>query len=138
MSTLQEFLNSNVVDGLTEEVAISDRFKDKDGKLLKFKIKAMTGSEFEDIRKKSMKVAAKGKRSVEMDLRKMNNTIVIENTLDPSFKDAESIKKLGCANPEEYLEKVLLAGEIAELANQIQRLSGFHTDLSELVEEVKN
>lgn len=138
MSTLQEFLNSNLVDGLTEEVAISSRFKDKDGNLLKFKIKAMSGSEYEDIRKKCMRIAAKGKRSVEMDLRKMNNTIVIENTLDPSFKDAESIKKVGCANPEEYLEKVLLAGEIAELANQIQQLSGFNRDINDLMDEAKN
>lgn len=36
MSTLQEFLNNNVVDGLTEEVAIFERFKDKDGKMVSY------------------------------------------------------------------------------------------------------
>lgn len=135
--SLQAFLNANPVDNLTDEVAISDRFKDKDGKLLKFKIKAMGSDEFEDLRKKSMRVTTGKRRNVELDLRTFNNAIVIGFTLEPNFKDAESIKQLGCTTPEQYLNKVLLPGEISELSNQIQQLSGFK-DMDELVEEAKN
>lgn len=134
--SLQDFLNSNPVDGLTEEVVISSRFKDAEGNLLKFKIKAMTGSEFEDIRKRSTTILKKGK--VEFNAQRFNNTIVINNTMDPNFKDAESIKKLSCASPEEYLNKVLLPGEVAALTEHIQRLSGFDVDMEELVDEAKN
>lgn len=136
MSTLQEFLNANPVDNLTDEVIVSDRFKDKEGNLLKFTIKAMTNKEFEDVRKRSMKIM-KGHK-VEFDAQLFNTSIIINHTLVPDFKDAASIKKLGCTTPEEYLNKVLLSGEIATLANEIQKLSGFDVDINDLVEEAKN
>ncbi|MNU85100.1 Phage XkdN-like protein [compost metagenome] len=136
MTTLQEFLNANPVEGLTEEVPVSPRFKDKEGNLLKFKIKALSGPEFEDVRKRSMEIRKKGK--IEFNAQRFNNTLVINNTLEPNFKDAESIKKLGCATPEDYLNKVLLPGEIVTLAGCIQSLSGFDVDMDDLVEEAKN
>lgn len=137
MSQLQAFLNANPVDDLTAEVVVSDRFKDSEGNILKFKIRAMSSDEFEECRKKSMKVAAGRRRNVEMNLKEFNNTIVINNTIDPNFKDAESIQRLGCQTPEQYLNKVLLPGEIVELSSQIQQLSGFKS-MDELVEEAKN
>ncbi|WP_442601743.1 phage tail assembly chaperone [Paenibacillus sp. KN14-4R] len=136
MSTLQDFLNANPVDNLTEEVLISDRFKGADGVLFKFRIKAMTSSAFENVRKKSMVVRKGGK--VELDLEKFNSSIVIEHTLDPDFKDAKSLEKSGCVNPENYLSKVLLSGEIAELSERIQNLSGFNKKMEDLVEGAKN
>lgn len=132
---LQEFLNSNPVDGLVEEVAVSERFKDEKG-IIKFKVKALTNNQFEEIRKKCMTMKKAGK--VEFNTGKFNNSIVIANTIEPNFKDAESIKKLGCTTPEQYLNKVLLAGEIVELSQQIQKISGFNQDMDELVEEAKN
>lgn len=136
MSTLQEFLNSNPIDNMTEEVVISERFKDRDGNVLKFKIRAMTSKEFDDIRKRSMRL--KKGRQFELDVERFNSAIVINQTVVPDFRNAASIEKLGCATPEEYLNKVLLAGEIAELVNQIQRLSGFDRDMNELIDEAKN
>lgn len=136
MSTLQDFLNSNPVEGLTEDVTVSSRIKDAEGNLLKFTIKAMSGEGFEDIRKRSTTVLKKGK--VDFNASRFNITCVINNTVEPSFKDAESIKKLGCTTPEQYLNKVLLPGEIATLAAHIQKLSGFETDMEDLVEEAKN
>lgn len=139
MSSLQDFLNVNPVDNVTDDVVISDRFKDKDGNILKFKIKAMTNDEFEDIRKAAASISTKkGKRTINFDTKRFNELVVINNTLDPNFKDAESIKKLGCITPEQYLNKVLLAGEIVELSQQIQTLSGFELEMDELVEEAKN
>lgn len=139
MSSLQEFLNANPIDNLTAEVVVSERFKDNDGNILKFKIRAMTNEEFEEIRKAATSVSfKKGKRAVSFDTKHFNELVVINHTIDPNFKDAESIKKLGCISPEQYLNKVLLAGEIVELSQQIQLLSGFEVELDELVEEAKN
>lgn len=135
MKTLQDFLNSNPIDNITSEVAVSDRFKDDEGKLFKFKIKAMNNKTFEDLRKRSMKM--KG-RTFDLDSRAYNLSIVIENTLEPDFKDADSLAKMGCANPEQYVERVLLAGEINTLADEITKLSGFDTSMEDLVEEAKN
>lgn len=134
--SLQEFLNNNPIDNLTEEVVVSPRFKDEKGNLLKFKIKAMTGREFDDIRRSAMQI--KKGRKVEFDAQKFNLQVVINHTLVPDFKDAASIRKLGCHTPEEYVQKVLLAGELATLAQKIQELSGFDVEMDELVEEAKN
>lgn len=136
MSTLQEFLNANPVDGVTADIAVSTRFKDKDGNLLKFTIKAMTNEEFEAVRKRCMVIKKKG--SIEFDSQKFNLAVVVNHTINPDFKNAESIKKLGCTTPEQYVERVLLAGEIAELTSQIQKLSGFDQEINDLVEEAKN
>lgn len=136
MSTLQDFLNENVVVGVTSEVAISPRFKDKEGELLKFKIKASPSPEFESIRKRATTIGKKGK--VDFDTHQFNTAIVIGNTIDPNFKDAESLKKVGAINPEDYLNKVLLSGEIAALSEEIQKLSGFNVDMDTLVTEAKN
>lgn len=134
--SLQEFLNANPVDNLTEEIVISPRFKDKQGNLLPFKIKAMTNQEFDEIRK-ACTIPKKG-RKVEFDAQKFNLRTVINHTLSPDFKHVESLKQLGCNTPEEYVQKVLLSGEVATLANKIQELSGFDVQMDDLVEEAKN
>lgn len=139
MSTLQEFLNSHPVDNLTEEVAISDRFKDSNGKLLKFKIRAMSADDLAAYQKRAMKINPKSKdRQVEIDSGAITKAIVINHTVNPSFKDAESIRALGCADSDAYLQKVLLAGEIEELSKEIQRISGYNANFEELVDEAKN
>lgn len=133
---LQDFLIANPVDNLTEEVVISPRFVDEKGNPLKFTIKAMTPIEFEDIRKKAMQIK-KGKK-VEFDNQLFNLSIAINNTVNPDFKNAESIQKLGVKTPEEYIQRVLLAGELTTLVEKINKLSGFDVDINELVDEVKN
>lgn len=133
---LQDFLIANPVDNLTEEVVISPRFVDEKGNPLKFTIKAMTPIEFEDIRKKAMQIK-KGKK-VEFDNQLFNLSIAINNTVNPDFKNAESIQKLGVKTPEEYIQRVLLAGELTTLVEKINKLSGFDVDMNELVDEVKN
>lgn len=135
MSTLQDFLNANPVDNLTEEVVVSERIKSNEGNLYKFKIKVMTNATFTDLRKRATKT--KG-RKVEFDANEFNMGIIIEHTLEPDFKNADSLKKLNCSTPGQYVEKVLLPGEIVELAAQIQKLSGFDVEMETLVEEAKN
>jgi hypothetical protein len=136
MSNLQDFLDANLVDNLTEEVSVSPRFKDKDGKPLKFTIKAMTNLEFDEIRKSCTNVR-KG-RKIDIDANALSLKMVINHTISPDFRAAESLKKTGSLTPEEYVQKVLLAGEVTTLAQKIQALSGFDTAMDELVEEAKN
>lgn len=133
---LQDFLIANPVDNLTEEVIVSPRFKDEKGNLLKFTIKAMTPAEFEEIRKKATRIK-KGKQ-VEFDNQLFNLGIAINHTVNPDFRNAESIKKLGVNTPEEYVQRVLLAGELSTLVQKINELSGFDVAMNDLVEEVKN
>ena len=49
MSELQDYLNSMSSD-ITDDVAVSERFVDKKGNLLKFKIKSMSYDDYESAR----------------------------------------------------------------------------------------
>ncbi len=132
--TLQQFLNQNTVDKISKEVIISDRFKDENGELFKFKIKPMNQATFEDIKKK----ASFGGVGGEINDDTLNCFIVIESTIYPSFKDSESLASLGCSSPKQYLNKVLLAGEIAYLADEIISLSGFDRGIEDFIADAKN
>jgi hypothetical protein len=126
-----QFLIDNPVDNLTDEVIVSARLAK-----FPFKIKGMTGPEFSEYQKLSTKISRHKK--VEFDSKTFNELVVLNHTLVPNFRDAESIKKAGCQTPEQFLYKSLLAGEINELAQQITALSGFDKDIEDTVEEAKN
>lgn len=133
MSELMDFLIGHDVTGLTEDVLISPRLpKDKP-----FTIKAMTDEEFYNYQTAATSYGKKGKK-IKFDGGLFNRTVVINHTVNPNFKDAESIKKAGCATPEQLLSKVLLPGEVTELAERITKLSGFDQDMEDLVNDAKN
>ncbi len=77
-------------------------------------------------------------RKINFDIKRFNELVVINNTVEPNFKDAESIRTAGCTTPEQFLYKSLLAGEISELSNRISQLSGFDQNLEQAVDEAKN
>lgn len=133
---LQEFLNNNIVEGATTEVAISERLKDENGNLYKFKIKALSMPEIDSLRKRFSSTDKRGNSN--LDICKYNANICIIGTIYPSFKDAESIEKTKSVTAENYLYKVLKAGEITKLADKIFEFSGYRQDINELVEEAKN
>lgn len=134
--TLQEFLNQNIVEGMTKEIPISNRLRDSEGKLFTATIKTVTQKEVKELRRKHTKINKKGEPEVNSEA--FAEELVVENTLNPNFKDAESIKKLGCINAYQYLNKVLLSGEVSRLHLEILKFSGFKEDIDELTEEVKN
>ena len=135
MKNLTTFLLENQVEGITEEVVIGTRFKTEDG-LLKFKIKPISSAEFSELQKRCTKIGKKGK--TDFDSKRFNESLVINNTIEPNFRDANFIQNAKCLSAEEVLNKVLLAGEVIELSNQIQKISGFDQELDELRAEAKN
>ena len=132
MSTLLEFLMENPVDNLTADVIVSARLAK-----FPFKIKAMTGPEFTEYQKAATRISKNGKK-VDFNSKVFNEMVVLNHTIEPNFRDAESLRKAGFTSPEQFMYKCLLAGEIAELSQQISSLSGFDKDLESNVEEAKN
>ena len=134
---LQQFLNKNKVSGLTEEVPISDRLRDENGKLYMAKIKVVDGKEYNQLNNQAVEVDIKTKKvKVNKDL--VDVQLVLNYCEYPNFKSAEDIKAAGCVTPEQYLRTVLLPGEIQSIANSIRELSGLNESIEELEEEVKN
>lgn len=140
MSALKDFLIENS-DVITKEVEVpvSSRFKDKDGNLLKFKIKPMSGDEFGKYQKQCTVINFNNKkRETHFDSGKFNMMCIVNHCVDPNFKEADFLKSLSVQTPEQAVSKVLLAGEIVELGGQISSISGFDTDINEEVEKAKN
>lgn len=131
--SLTQFLLDNPQVDITEDVCVAERFKAAG---FKFTISAMSGEQFSAYQKEATAIGRHKK--VNFDSKRFNELVVINHTVNPNFKDADTIKKAGCQTPEQFLYRSLRAGEVVELANQISRLSGFDTDPEALVDEVKN
>lgn len=128
--SLEDFLAMPDVDNIEEEVFVSKR-------LGKFKVKAMTADEHaEYVKRAKGKIGKKGE--IEFDSGKFNLMIAAGQVISPDFRNAELLKKANCATAAEFIKKKLLAGEIAELSEQICKLSGFDIDINEEIEEAKN
>ena len=132
---LSEFLIKNPVNNFTKEVYVSSRFVDEQGNKIPFKIKAMSGEAYASYRKQALSITKNG---VEFDTKKFNELIVINQTVDPNFREADAIKAAGCVTPEQYMYRSLLAGEIDALAAKISELSGFNVTIEEARDSVKN
>lgn len=137
--SLQSFFAQNVVSEITEEVIISDRFKDESGKSIPWKLRSMTEEENEDIRKSSQrKVKDKGMVTVETNSDEYMAKLVVSSVVFPNLKDAELQKSYNVLGAEKLLRKMLLPGEYAALLQKVQVLNGFDKGINELADEVKN
>lgn len=136
MSTLQEILNLNIVDNIVHYVEVSNRLKDENGQNLKFKIKPILFDDLNRLKKKATYINKNGQPVI--DEAKLNTYCIIESTIEPCFKDLKSIQQLKVNTPEQYLNKVLLAGEIDRLIKEILTISGFVENIEDLVDDIKN
>lgn len=136
MSTLQEILNLNIVDNIAHYVEVSNRLKDENGQNLKFKIKPILFDDLNRLKKKATYLNKNGQPVI--DEAKLNTYCIIESTIEPCFKDLKSMQQLKVNTPEQYLNKVLLAGEIDRLIKEILTISGFVENIQDLVDDIKN
>ncbi|MBU9707136.1 phage portal protein [Paenibacillus sp. AK121] len=140
MSDLTLFYAQNVDSEITEDVAISPRFKDKEGKPVKWVIRSIPETENSVLRKESTK-KVKGKNGIysnEFDSEAYLSKMVVAAVVYPNLKDAELQKSYGVLGAESLIKKMLLSGEYSTLLDKVQSLSGYDRDMNELVDEVKN
>lgn len=127
---LNEFLTMPDVSDIEEEIFVSER-------LGKFKVKAMTMDELSDYRKLSTQ-GKLNKSGSNINIAKLSLLIAAGQTIFPNFADPEFLKKANCRTASEFMSKKLLAGEITTIATEVQRISGFDTDINDTIDEAKN
>lgn len=130
---LVSFLQENPIDVLEHEVSIPGRLAE-----FKFKIKPMTSKEFYKYQQIATAVTTGKAKDVKFNSGRFNELVIINHVTYPNFKDATLLSGAGVNTPEEYLNKFFLAGELANLTEEISILSGFQQTDAELEEEVKN
>lgn len=134
MSSLQAFLHPIQVED--KEVIVSNRFVE-DGKPVPFVIRPITQEENRAIMKKFTKHDKK--KGIETFERpEYVAALTAAGVVFPDLKNAELQKAYGVLGEAAVLQKMLYAGEFAELAQAVQDLSGLEEDINEEIEEVKN
>ena len=89
MADLYAFLHPVEINEV-KPVVISDRFKDQNGNVVPFKIKALTQAENDEITKKSRKIKKiDGVSQTMFDSVEYNKRLVIAATVEPDFSSKE-------------------------------------------------
>lgn len=124
MSNLHAFLHPEQPEN--EKIVISDRFKDENGEVVPFEIRAITEGEADAIRKQATRTMRNrnGATETSMDAARLTRLLVIAGTVVPDFRSKELCDAYGVLDPEQALGKMLLAGEYAKLSEAILNLSG--------------
>ncbi|MEF2246224.1 phage tail assembly chaperone [Paenibacillus sp. IITD108] len=138
--SLQAFFAQNVQAELTEEIVISERFKDKDGSPIKWKLRTVTENENEALRKAATR-QVKGKNGVRTQETVQEDYVgklAVASVVYPDLKNAELQKSYGVMGADTLLKTMLFPGEFAALLTRVQEMNGFDRDIDEMADEVKN
>lgn len=133
---IQEFLNKNKIIGLTEEIAISNRICDEKGIPFKFKIKTIPSKEYDELRNKNM-VFNPIEKDYKFSSAGFQMDLIAKCCVEPNFKNKENLDEVNASSPQEYINAVLLPGEIDKLTEAIAQVNGYKP-FKELVDEAKN
>ncbi len=132
MSSLKAFLNPIQVEN--KEVIISNRFMEE-GKPVPFIIRPITQKENEQLIKKYTRKDKKGAENfnrTEYVQAMTASAVVFPNLADAKLQDLYGLGET------ETLKNMLLVGEYATLAQEVQSLSGLDSNVNEDIEEAKN
>lgn len=67
----------------------------------------------------------------------INLAIILAGVTEPDLKRSELLTRYHAPTPEDLLPKLLSAGEISELAQRIEQLSGYRRTVTQMVEDIK-
>ena len=98
-------------------------------------LKAISSKRYTEIQGMAVRVKKNG--SNEINLYQLQILTLGDGIQSPSLNSPELLKHFNVASPADLLNKLLLAGEISDIAGEISKLSGYD-NIEENVEEVKN
>lgn len=137
MSKFEAFLKP-ITTEMTEDVVVSDRFRDEKGEPAKIKIRAITQQENNLLIKRSTeRKKDKGQIIETWNKPKYQAMLVGACVVEPDFSKKELLTAYKTEDPLEVPGKMLFAGEYAKLIEKIMDINGFKDD-EELEDEAKN
>lgn len=142
MSGLKAFMKPPVTD-TTEDVIISDRFTDEDGKVQPFKIRIISQEINESLHNQASRPIKKNGVVIgsQTDSTKYGNLLIVACVVYPNFKDSELCNYYKTKDPLDVPRRMLTAGEFNKLVKAVNRINGFNVDddqVETLEEEAKN
>ena len=131
ISALQAFLIESAKAENSKDFVVSKRLSEHP-----FKIRPITMGEYREARQRAVDPAAEG--SARIDSIELSKQVIVIGCIEPNFKDEEFLKQAGCAIPGMAIDKLLLAGEVTRLSNEIMDISGYGEDVEKLRKQAKN
>ena len=119
---------------------ISKRFKENEGKVIPFVIRAITTTKQEEIQKECTSMKGKrGNKQEYFDKDRFAAKLAVECTVYPNFKDKELLEHFDCIDPVKLVKKMLyIPGEYSDLMDKILTINGYDDDFESLVNDAKN
>lgn len=114
MDILKELLGLSARENKTQQVKML-MLSERAGKDMIFKVRELSYNEIKNI----LDMAENNPNS---DIKMQ---VVLKGIVEPSLKDSQLLQHYNAPTPAELLPKILNAGEIDDLYNIIQRLSGY-------------
>lgn len=105
-----------------------------------FTIRALTIDEAKDIRQNATKIRFNKAHEKEeyYDEEEAAIFVLLQGVIDPDLRDERLMERFGAPTPKELVKKLLLSGEIANISEQIMKLSGFNSVGDVDGEQIKN
>lgn len=135
MNALQQFLLESNVKDMKKVINLGGRLAD-----YPITVRALDGDKYSTFQQMCIENPNSAKKR-RFNTKKFNELICIECLVEPSMKDAEFLaaaRQRGVVDSASLLYHCFLAGEIATIAEQALKLSGFDRDVEEEIDEVKN
>lgn len=105
------------------------------GAKAEFTCQALDPERYTDIQRTSIDFGKKGGIK-DLDLLEMQTMTLVEGIIEPSMKNRELMKHYSATTPKELVKAMFLPGEITELSNVINELSGYESE--DVETEIKN
>ena len=135
MNALQQFLLESDVKDLKKTINLGGRLAD-----FPITIRVLEGSKYNTFQQMCIENPNSPKKR-RFNSKKFNELICIECLVEPNMKDTDFLaaaRERGVVDSTGLLYHCFLAGEIANIAEQALKLSGFDRDVEEEIDEVKN
>ncbi|MFI3227907.1 MAG: phage portal protein [Clostridia bacterium] len=117
---------------ITKELEVSERFHDENSKICKFTIKSL--SEIENESLKAQSFDSNGNFNKQHYI----TNLICASVVYPNLADSELQAYYNVLGKEKLIKTMLLSGEYAYLASEIQKICGFKDDIFESVDFLKN
>lgn len=142
MSEFKAFFAENVEKNDVIEYVVSERFKDESGNPIKWKLKALSAKEEEEIRIECTKrepIPGKlGQYREKMDSNAYVRKIATRTVVYPNLNNAELQDSYKSYSAEELLQNMLLSGEMIHLTEKVTEVNKLSETFEDKVEQAKN
>jgi hypothetical protein len=139
---MKSFFKESAIPVENVKYVASERFRDEKGNQAEWELRPLTSEEFETIldgaKKKIPSPDNPRNMLIVTDQSKVRDEMLKAAIVEPNLKREDLQNSWGTVGEIATLRAMLLPGEVNDLANVIQQISGFEVGMEEKIKTIKN